>query len=338
MSCQNLRTRNLSSFTRERGNIVIIHTVLCDLLKIKYPILQGGMAWVSTAELAAAVSEAGGLGIIGSGQAPGQWVREQVRKAKELTGKPFGVNVMLLSPFVDEVMEVIREEKVAVVTTGAGNPGKYVPSLQEAGIRVIPVVASVALAKRLARSGVDALIAEGMESGGHIGELTTMALVPQIADAVNLPVIAAGGVYDGRGLAAALALGAVGVQMGTRFMCARECTINDRVKEMVIKSRDRSTVVTGRSTGHPVRVLENKLARKFMEMEARCLPPEEIMKIGVGSLKAAMVDGDVEMGSVMAGQVSALVDKVQPAAEIIGEVMAGAHEVIMGMGRMAGAR
>lgn len=296
------------------------------------------MAWVSTAELAAAVSEAGGLGIIGSGQAPAQWVRDQVQKAKQLTGKPFGVNVMLLSPYVDEVMEVIREERVAVVTTGAGNPGKYVPSLQEAGIRVIPVVASVALAKRLARTGVDALIAEGMESGGHVGELTTMALVPQIVDAVAIPVIAAGGIYDGRGFASALALGAVGVQMGTRFMCAMECTIHEKVKEMVIKSRDRDTVVTGRSTGHPVRVLHNKLSKKFIEMEENCIPPEEILKIGVGSLKAAMVDGDVEMGSVMAGQICAMVSKVQPAGEIIGEIMAGALEVMNRLGRMAGDR
>lgn len=296
------------------------------------------MAWVSTAELAAAVSEAGGLGIVGSGQAPAQWVRDQVQKAKQLTGKPFGVNVMLLSPYVDEVMEVIREERVAVVTTGAGNPGKYVPSLQEAGIRVIPVVASVALAKRLARTGVDALIAEGMESGGHVGELTTMALVPQIVDAVAIPVIAAGGIYDGRGFASALALGAVGVQMGTRFMCAMECTIHEKVKEMVIKSRDRDTVVTGRSTGHPVRVLHNKLSKKFIEMEENCIPPEEILKIGVGSLKAAMVDGDVEMGSVMAGQICAMVSKVQPAGEIIGEIMAGALEVMNRLGRMAGDR
>lgn len=296
------------------------------------------MAWVSTAELAAAVSEGGGLGIIGSGQAPAQWVREQVKKAKELTRKPFGVNVMLLSPFVDEIMEVIREERVAVITTGAGNPGKYVPSLQEAGIRVIPVVASVALAKRLVRSGVDALIAEGMESGGHVGELTTLALVPQIVDAVEVPVIAAGGVFDGRGLTAALSLGAAGVQMGTRFMCARECTIHENVKVMVIKAKDRDTVVTGRSTGHPVRVMHNKLSKKFIEMEEKCTHPDEILKIGVGSLKAAMVDGDVEMGSVMAGQVSALVKEIQPAAQIIEEVVTGACEVMEHLGRMAGGR
>lgn len=307
---------------------VIIRTRLCELLQIEYPILQGGMAWVSTAELAAAVSEAGGLGIIGSGQAPADWVREQVRKAKQLTVRPFGVNVMLLSPYVDEVMGVIREEKVAVVTTGAGNPGKYVPGLKELGTRVIPVVSSVALAKRLLRSGIDALIAEGMESGGHVGELTTMALVPQIVDAVDVPVIAAGGIYDGRGLAAALALGAVGVQMGTRFMCAAECVIHDRVKEMVLKSKDRDTVVTGRSTGHPVRVLKNKLVRMFEEMESKCLPGEEIEKLGVGRLRDAMVDGDVEMGSVMAGQVCAMVKQIQPARDIVLEVVEGAREIM----------
>lgn len=285
------------------------------------------MAWVSTAELAAAVSDAGGLGVIGSGQAPADWVREQVRKAKKLTGRPFGVNVMLLSPYVDEVMAVIREEKVAVVTTGAGNPGKYVPGLKELGTKVIPVVSSVALAKRLLRSGVDALIAEGMESGGHVGELTTMALVPQIVDAVDVPVIAAGGIYDGRGLAAALALGAVGVQMGTRFMCAAECVIHHRVKELVLKSKDRDTVVTGRSTGHPVRVLKNKLARMFEEMESKCMPAGEIEKLGVGRLRAAMVDGDVEMGSVMAGQVCSMVREIQPAKDIVLDVLRGAREV-----------
>lgn len=286
------------------------------------------MAWVSTAELAAAVSNAGGLGIIGSGQAPPQWVKEQVKKAKQLTSKPLGVNVMLLSPHVNQVMDIILEERVAVVTTGAGNPGKFVPSLQEVGIRVIPVVASVALAKRLVRTGVDALIAEGMESGGHVGDLTTMALVPQIVDAVDIPVIAAGGIYDGRGLAAALALGAEGVQMGTRFMCALECVVHEKVKDMVLKSRDRDTVVTGRTTGHPVRVLRNKLSKKFVEMEENFCSPDEIMKIGVGSLRAAMVDGDVQMGSVMAGQVSAMVNKIQEVQEIIEEVVSGASSVM----------
>ena len=318
--------------------VLIIRTEICDLLQIEYPVLQGGMARVSTAELAAAVSEAGGLGIIGAGQASAEWVRDQVRRAKYLTSKPFGVNVMLLCPNLDEIMEVIRQERVAVVTTGAGNPGKYVPGLKETGTRVIPVVSSVALAKRLIRSGVDALIAEGMESGGHVGELTTMALVPQIVDAVDVPVIAAGGIYDGRGMAAAMALGAVGVQMGTRFMCAAECIIHQNIKNMVIKSKDRDTVVTGRSTGHPVRVLRNKLSRMFVEMEENCLPSEELNKLGVGALKVAMVDGDVNMGSVMAGQVSAMVNEIQPAREIIEDVVAGARKVMLGLGQLAGER
>ncbi len=308
------------------------------MLQIEYPVLQGGMAWVSTAELAASVSEAGGLGIIGAGQAPAEWVRDQVRRAKYLTSKPFGVNVMLLSPNLDEIMEVIRQERVAVVTTGAGNPGKYVPGLKETGTRVIPVVSSVALAKRLIRSGVDALIAEGMESGGHVGELTTMALVPQIVDAVDVPVIAAGGIYDGRGLAAALVLGAAGVQMGTRFMCASECVIPQRVKEMVIKARDRDTIVTGRSTGHPVRVLKNKFSRLFEEMESKCVPAGEIEKLGVGKLRAAMVDGDVEMGSVMAGQVAAMVREIKPAREIIREVVQEAGKILHNVSEMAVAR
>lgn len=298
------------------------------MLGIDYPVLQGGMAWVSTAELVAAVSEAGGLGIIGSGQAPPQWVREQVHRVKELTGKPFGVNVMLLSPHAEEIIRLLVEERVAVVTTGAGNPGKYLNLLHDAGIKVIPVVSSVALAKRLVRSGVDALIAEGMESGGHVGELTTMALVPQVVDAVDVPVIAAGGICDGRGMAAALMLGAEGVQMGTRFICALECTVHERVKDMVIKARDRDTIVTGRPTGHPVRVLKNKLAKKFLELEDRCAPGEEFEKLGVGRLKQAMVDGDTDMGSVMAGQVAAMVRQVQPAREIINDVVTGAENII----------
>ncbi len=299
----------------------MIKTAICDLLGIQYPILQGGMAWVSTAELAAAVSNGGGLGIIGAGQAPPDWLEEQIKKAKTLTSHPFGVNVMLLSPYVDDIMNLIIQEKVAVVTTGAGNPGKYVPKLKDAGTKVIPVVSSVALAKRLVRSEVDALIAEGCESGGHVGELSTMPLVPQIVDAVEIPVLAAGGIYDGRGMAAALALGAKGVQMGTRFMCAQECTIHQKIKEMVIKAKDRDTVVTGRSTGHPVRVLKNKLSRQFEEMEKQCLPAEEIEKLGVGKLRLAMVEGDIETGSVMAGQVAAMVGKIEPAAAIIKQVM-----------------
>ena len=286
------------------------------------------MAWVSTAELAAAVSEAGGLGIIASGQAPPDWLREQIHKAKKLTDKPFGINVMLLSPYAEEVINIIREERVAVVTTGAGNPGKYVPLLQAVGTKVIPLVASVALAKRLVRNGVDALIAEGVESGGHVGDLTTMALVPQVVDAVDVPVIAAGGIFDGRGLAAALSLGAVGVQMGTRFMCATECTVHNNIKEVILKAKDRDTVVTGRPTGHPVRVIKNKLVRQFEELEARGATAEELEKLGAGRLKAAMVDGDVQFGSVMAGQVAAMVQKIESAQEIVYDVMDGAEKIL----------
>ncbi|RJQ30246.1 MAG: enoyl-[acyl-carrier-protein] reductase FabK [Peptococcaceae bacterium] len=312
----------------------LIRTRLCELLGIDYPVIQGGMAWVSTAELAAAVSEAGGVGIIGSGTAPAAWVEEQIRLTRRLTGKPFGINVMLRSPFVEEVIEVVRKERVALVTTGAGNPGRYVPDLQAAGVKVIPVVSSVALARRLARTGVDAVIAEGLESGGHIGELTTMALVPQIVDAVDLPVIAAGGIFDGRGLVAALALGAAGVQIGTRFMCAAECTIHPRVKEAIIKARDRDTVVTGASTGHPVRALYNKLSKTYMEMEGKGAPAEEIENLGIGSLKTAMVDGDVEHGTVMAGQVAAMVRQVQPAGEIIREIVAEAGQIVEKLSRL----
>ena len=289
------------------------------------------MAWVSTAHLAAAVSEAGGLGIIGSGTAEASWVRKQVRLAKELTNKPFGVNVLLLSPYVEDVLRVIIEEKVHVITTGAGNPGKYLPDLQGAGVKVIPVVSSVALAKRLVRNGVNAVIAEGMESGGHVGDLGTMALVPQVVEAVQVPVIAAGGIFDGRGLAAALCLGAVGVQMGTRFMCAEECTIHSNIKQMIIKAKDRDTIVTGHSIGHPVRVLRNKLTRKYEEMESRRAPVEEVEKLGVGRLQAAMVEGDTDYGSVMAGQVSAMVKEIQTAREIILDVVQGAAKILQNL-------
>lgn len=311
----------------ERGGISI-KTRICELLGIQYPIIQGGMAWVSTAPLVAAVSEAGGLGIIGAGQASPDWLKEQIREVRKLTAKPFGVNVMLQSPYTEDIIKLLIEERVQVVTTGAGNPGKYVRNLQAMGCKVIPVVASVALARRLVQSGVDALIAEGRESGGHVGELGTLPLVPQVVDAVDVPVIAAGGIFDGRGLVAALALGAEGVQMGTRFMSARECTIHARVKEMLIKAKDRDTVVTGTSTGHPVRVLKNKLSRQFEELEKRCAPPEEIEKLGVGKLRQAMVEGDVQYGSVMAGQVAAMIKQVQPAAEIIHQIMNEAEEVL----------
>lgn len=303
----------------------MIKSKICELLDIKYPIIQGGMAWVATGELAAAVSEAGGLGIIGAGHAPAEWVRQEIHKVKSLTSKPFGVNVMLMSPFVEEVMQVILEEHVPVITTGAGSPGKYVAALKEAGTKVIPVVASVALAKRLEKMGADALIAEGMESGGHVGELGTLPLVPQVVDAVDIPVIAAGGVFDGRGLVAALALGAEGVQMGTRFMCAEECTISASVKQMILKAKDRDTVVTGRSTGHPVRCLTNKFTREFEGYEKAGMSAEELEKFGTGKMRLAMLDGDTENGSVMAGQVAGAVSQVQPAAEIVNEIMESAN-------------
>ncbi|MBO8129440.1 MAG: enoyl-[acyl-carrier-protein] reductase FabK [Peptococcaceae bacterium] len=314
----------------------MIKTRLCEILGIEYPVLQGGMAWVSEARLASAVSEAGGLGIIGSGTAPADWVRSEVRKTKELTSKPFGVNVMLMSPFAEDVIKVIIEEKVAVVTTGAGNPGKYVPALQEAGTKVIPVVSSVALAKRLERYHIDAIIAEGTESGGHVGELTTMTLVPQVVSAVKVPVIAAGGIGDGRGFAAALALGAVGVQMGTRFVCSAECTVHPKVKETIIKAKDRDTVVTGRPTGHPVRCIRNKLTRQFEELESQCVDPAELEKLGVGKLRAAMQDGDVAYGSVMAGQISGMVQEIKPVRDIINDIVTEASEIIRQMGSLVG--
>lgn len=303
----------------------MIKTRLCDLIGIEYPIFQGGMAWTATGELAAAVSEAGGLGIIGAGQAPADWLRQEIHKIKKVTNKPYGVNVMLMSPFVEDVMQVIVEERVPVITTGAGNPGKYIPMLKEVGTKIIPVVASVALARRLEKAGVDALIAEGMESGGHIGEISTLPLVPQVVDAVSIPVIAAGGIYDGRGMVAALALGAEGVQMGTRFMCAEECTISSKVKEMILKAKDRDTVVTGRSTGHPVRCLGNKLTREFEQLEKEGTDPEVLEKMGAGKLRLAMVEGDTQNGSVMSGQIAGAVQKIEPAATIIQDVMQGAE-------------
>ncbi len=310
----------------------MIRTPLCELLGIKYPILQGGMAWVSTAKLAAAVSEAGGLGIIGSGHNDARWVREQITKTRELTEKPFGVNVMMMSPHVEQVMEVIFDEKVPVITTGAGNPAKFIPRLKEVGTKVIPVIPSVALAQRLEKAGVDAVVAEGMESGGHIGELTTMALVPQVVDGVSIPVIAAGGIADGRGLAAALVLGAAGVQIGTRFMCADECEIHDNIKQMILKARDRDTAVSGRITGHPVRALKNKLTRQYEELEKKCAPVEDLEKLGIGRLRAAMIEGDTENGTVACGQVAGMVTRIQPAGEIVQEIMEGAESVLHTLG------
>ena len=294
---------------------------ICELLNIEYPVIQGGMAWVATAELAAAVSEAGGLGLIAAGGAPAEVVRGEIKKARELTNKPFGVNVMLMSPFAEEVMNVIIEEKPAVVVTGAGNPAKFIPLLKEAGIKIMPVVASVALAKRLEKSGVDAVIAEGTEAGGHIGEITTMVLVPQIVDAVEVPVIAAGGIVDGRGTLAALALGAEGVQVGTKFICSDECIAHQNYKEAIIKAKDRDAVVTGRSTGAPVRALKNKLTKEYDRLEKEGASFEEIEALGVGGLKKAFLEGDTDMGSLMAGQSAAMVGDIKPCKEIIKELM-----------------
>ncbi len=308
-----------------------LHTRVTTLLGIEHPIIQGGMAWTATAELAAAVSQAGGIGIIGAGHMPTDLLREEIRKAKALTDRPFGVNLMLLTPHIDDIVTMVIEERVPVVTTGAGNPGKYMDDLKAVDIKVIPVTPSVALAKRMEDIGADAIIGEGMESGGHIGELTTMVLIPQLVDAVSIPVIAAGGVADGRGVAAAFALGAEAVQVGTRFMCAEECTIHPAVKERVLKAKDRDTVVTGRSTGHPVRVLKNRLARIIMDLD-RENRPEEIERLGTGKLALAMREGDTEMGSLMAGQCAALVDRIQPASEIIEEMMTEAETVMRKLG------
>lgn len=295
-------------------------TRLCELLGIEYPIIQGGMAWVATSELAAAVSEAGGLGVIAAGGAPADVVRDEIKKARTLTDKPFGVNVMLMSPFADDVMQMLLEEKPAVVITGAGNPGKYVESLKNAGIKVMPVVASAMLAKRLEKSGVDAIIAEGTEAGGHIGELTTMVLIPQVCDVVDIPVVAAGGIADARGVVAAFALGADGVQVGTRFICSDECIAHENYKNAVIKAKERDAVVTGRSTGAPVRALKNKLTREYEKLEKEGADRETIEALGVGGLKRAFLEGDTETGSLMAGQSAAMVKAIEPCAEIIKEL------------------
>lgn len=302
-------------------------TRITELFGIEYPVIQGGMAWVATAELAAAVSNAGGLGLIAAGGAPADVVREQIRKARTLTDKPFGVNVMMMSPFAADIMEMLVEEKPAVVATGAGNPSKYIPALKEVGILVMPVVASVAVAKKMEKSGADAIVAEGTEAGGHIGELTTMVLVPQIADAVEIPVVAAGGIADARGSAAAFALGAEGVQVGTRFICSEECLAHENYKNAVLKAKDRDAVVTGRANGAPVRALKNKLTREYDRLEKEGASFDEIEALGVGGLRRAFEEGDVETGSLMAGQSAAMVDKIQPCAEIIRELMSGITEI-----------
>ncbi|MGG2468025.1 MAG: enoyl-[acyl-carrier-protein] reductase FabK [Paraclostridium dentum] len=301
---------------------------LCELLNIKYPIIQGGMAWVATAELAAGVSNAGGLGIIAAGNAPKEVIKEQIKKCRELTDKPFGVNVMLLSPFVDEIMDLIVEERVEVITTGAGNPAKYIERLKEVNTKIIPVVPTIALAKRMEKHGADAVIVEGTEAGGHIGELTTMVLTPQVVDNVNIPVIAAGGIADGKGLAAALCLGASGVQIGTRFICSDECIAHENYKNLILKSRDRDAIVTGRSTGHPVRTLKNKLAKDILNMEKEGANPLDIDQKGVGSLRMAVVNGDVDNGSFMAGQIASYINDVKPCKQIIEDIMEESKSIL----------
>lgn len=303
-------------------------TRITEILGTEYPIVQGGMAWVADYHLAAAVSNAGGLGLIGAGGAPAEWVREQIREAKKLTDKPFGVNIMLMNPEADKIAEVVVLEGVAVVTTGAGNPAKYMDSWKAAGIKVVPVVASVAMAKMMERCGADAIVAEGTEAGGHIGETTTMALIPQVCDAVSIPVIAAGGIADGRGVAAALMLGAEGVQMGTRFVAAEETNIHENYKAKVVKAKDIDTKVTGRSTGHPVRILRNKMSQEYLKLEAAGADLMELEKFTLGGLRKAVVDGDIVNGSVMAGQIAGLVKEVSPCEEIVKSIMNEAKDAL----------
>lgn len=303
-------------------------TEITELLNIEYPIIQGGMAWVADYHLAAAVSNAGGLGLIGSGGAPASWVKDQIREVKKLTDKPFGVNIMLMNPEADEIAKVIVEEKVPVVTTGAGNPAKYIKEWKEAGVKVIPVVASCAMAKMMERCGADAVVAEGTEAGGHIGEITTMSLVPQVVDAVNIPVIAAGGIADGRGFAAALMLGAKAVQMGTHFVATKECNVHENYKEKIIKAKDIDSKVTGRSTGHPVRVLRNQMSNEYIKKEQEGATLEELELLTLGGLRKAVVEGNVKEGSLMAGQIAGLVKKQYTCKELIEKVVTQGQQVI----------
>lgn len=311
-------------------------TKITELLGIQHPIIQGGMAWVAEYHLAAAVSNAGGLGIIGAASAPAQVVRTQIQEAKKLTDKPFGVNVMLMNPNAPQVAQVVMEEGVSVVTTGAGNPAKFIPMWKEAGIKVIPVVASVAMAKMMERAGADAVVAEGMESGGHIGEQSTMALVPQVVDAVQIPVIAAGGIADARGFAAAFMLGAQAVQMGTRFVTAKESIVHENYKERIIKAKDIDSEVTGRSTGHPIRVLRNQMSRDYLKMERAGASLEELETLTLGSLRKAVMEGDVKGGSLMAGQIAGLIRQENTCEEIINEMINGAEKLFSQAALLAG--
>ena len=305
-----------------------MNTNICEMLNIKYPIFQGGMAWVAEHNLVSAVSNAGGLGVIAAGGAPVEYVRDEIRKTRELTDKPFGVNIMMLSPSAEEIAYMVAEEKVNVVTTGAGNSEKYFEMWKEKGIKIIPVVASVALAKRVAKRGVDAVIAEGCESGGHIGSSTTMTLVPQVVDAIDIPVIAAGGIGDGRGMAAAFMLGATAVQIGTRFLVADECIIHDNYKEKVINAKDIDSVVTGITTGHPVRVLRNKMTKEYIRLEHNGVGYEELERMTLGSLRKAVIDGDKDNGSFMAGQIAGLISKRQSCEQIITEIVSEADKLL----------
>ena len=309
-------------------------SIICELLGIKYPLIQGGMAWIADAELASAVSNAGALGVIAAGYAPGVWVREEIRKTKKLTIRPFGLNIMLLNPNADEIARIAVEEKIKVVITGAGNPGKYIKMWKENNVLVFPVIPSVALAVRMERSGADAVIAEGGEAGGHVGELTTMTLIPQVADAINIPVLAAGGIADGRGLAAAWMLGASGIQIGTRFLVAYECNVHKNYKQKILAAKDTSTIVTGRPTGHPVRIIKNRLARDFQQLEKRNASLEEYEELGKGSLYRAVREGDMEYGSIMAGQSAGLVKKEQTCKEIIEEIFLEAEKIIVEKGKL----
>lgn len=298
-----------------------IDTEICELFEIKHPILQGGMAWVATGELAGAVSKAGGLGIIGAGNAPKDVIKEEIKKVKEITDNNFAVNIMLLSPFAEDIIDLVVEENVPIITTGAGNPGKYIERFKANNIKVVPVVSSVALAKRLVRAEVDAVIAEGNEAGGHIGDLTTMTIIPQLVDAIDVPVIAAGGIADGRGVAAVLSLGASGVQMGTRFVCTTECTAHRDFKKAIISARDRDAVITGRSTGHPVRNLKNRLTRKIDKMEKQGENKEKIEEIASGKLQEAVCEGNIKTGSVMAGQIAGMIKEELTVQEVIDDII-----------------
>lgn len=306
----------------------MIYTKICELLNIKYPIFQGAMANISDASLAGAVSEAGGLGVIAAGNNNAEYVKKEIDRVRSITDKPFGVNVMLLSPYAEEVSQLIVEEKVPVVITGAGNPGKFMKEWQATGCKVIPVVPSVAFAKHLEKLGADAIICEGTESGGHVGELTTMALAPQVIDAVKIPVVVAGGIADGRGVAAAFALGASGIQIGTRFLVAKECNVHENYKKRILKANDTDTAVTGRKTGHPVRVIKNKLVNQFKELEKNNATIEEMEELGKGRLYKAAILGDMDYGSVMSGQIAGLVNKEQTSEEIITEMFEEAEVII----------